>query len=189
MDLVQDDHPWNDAEDLFNQAMHQRGPVFGRGPGRPWGGIVERTPCLWITWVTDACKVAEVSPDSLRVSFYGTQLEMASVELTFGTRWYWLCPHCGRRCEAVYATSTVGCRVCLRLGYLSQSHRSSSAWLWLNRLYTRSWPFSKRYFPDDEAGRVVRELGKKVREDILELVTNVRIEAVGDEELVDEPQP
>ena len=138
MNFWVENHPWADPAGLVHQATGQRGPVFGRGPGRKWGGIVERTPCLWITGIKDACKAAGISPDAIRVAFYGTELEMTYVELTFGRRWYWLCPRCGRRCEAVYVTDVVGCRVCLRLGYLSQSRRKTSAWLWLERLFTRS---------------------------------------------------
>lgn len=160
---------------LVDRAMVQRGPVFGRGPGRPWRGIVEKTPCLWVTWVTDACKRVGVSPDALRVTFYGVELEMTSVELTFGLRWYWLCPRCGRRCEAVYCAGAVGCRVCLHLGYLSQCHRRTSAWLWLERLFTRHWPISRRYFPTDEAGTIVKELGKYLRNEIRDMVAQVEV--------------
>lgn len=40
-----------------------------------------------------------------------------------GHRHYWLCPHCGRRCEVVlmgWNGRGWGCRVCLRLRYQSQ---------------------------------------------------------------------
>lgn len=40
-----------------------------------------------------------------------------------GHRHYWLCPHCGRRCEVVLmglGGRRWGCRVCLRLQYRSQ---------------------------------------------------------------------
>jgi hypothetical protein len=174
------DDPWSYVGELLDRAMRQRGPVSGRGPGQPWGGIVEKTTCLWIGWVVDACRAAEVAPDSMKVTFYGAELRMTSVELTFGPRWYWLCPRCGRRCEAVYVTREVGCRVCLRLGYLSQSHRKSSAWLGLNRLNTRNWVFPQRYFPDDEAGKVVRELGKELRKDIRQMVAQVKVAPAGE---------
>jgi hypothetical protein len=105
---------------------------------------------------------------------------MTSVELTFGRRWYWLCPRCSRRCEAIYASGVVGCRVCLHLGYLSQSRRKSSAWLWLDRLFSRHWPFSRRYFPSDEAGAIVKSLGKGFRKQIRELVAQVKVDLAED---------
>jgi hypothetical protein len=106
-----------DPDAVLDRARKQRGPVFGRGPGRPWNGIVEHTPCLWITWVADVTKRVGISPDQMEVEFYGVPIEMTPVQLTFGIRWYFLCPRCGRRCEAVYYAGAVGCRVCLRLGW------------------------------------------------------------------------
>lgn len=166
-----------DPESLLNRAHRQRGPLFGRGPGRPWNGIVERTPVLWVTWIVDAARRAEISPNELKVSFYGVAVKWNSAELTFGTRWYFLCPRCGRRCEAVYFAGAVGCRVCLHLGYLSQSRRPTSAWLWLDRLFTRTWPFSRRYSPTDEAGAIVKELGKEFRKQVRDLVDQIDIVA------------
>lgn len=129
-----------DADALFNRISRHRGPApgMGQGPGRPWAGIVEQTPAVWVGWVTSACKHAEVDPLALTVTFHGQALEMDAVKLTYGTRYYWRCPRCRRRVEAIYATgAAVGCRTCLHLGYLSQASRPSSAWGLLDRLFSR----------------------------------------------------
>ena len=128
-------------DDAFRRAfLQRRGPMpgFGRSAGRPWRGIVEKTPALWVTWITGACKRAGVDPLSVRLTFSGQPLEMATVELTFGTRYYWLCPRCGNRCEAVYATrACVACRECSHLGYQSQVTRSASPFRTLNQIFSR----------------------------------------------------
>ena len=166
------------SKELAVWAMGQRGPVFGRGPGQPWNGIVERTPCLWITWITDATKRAGVSPDTLQVSFYDVPVKMSSVQLTFGKRWYWLCPRCERRCEAVYYAGVVGCRMCLRLGYLSQSRRSTSVWGFLYDLFADRSLSRGRYDPSNEAGAIVRELENELRQELRNLVAAIDIKPV-----------
>ena len=147
------------AHELVARLVSQRrGPVFGRGPGRPWRGIVERTLCLWVTWITEACRRVGVSPGDLGVSFAGERLETTTVELTFGERWYWVCPRCGRRCEVVYYAGEVGCRVCLRLGYVSQCHQRTSPWLLLWRILTFDHGPRRHWAPSKEAvASMVRE--------------------------------
>ena len=172
-----------DPESLINRALSQRGPRHGQGPGRPWNGIVERTPCLWISWIRDATKHANISPDQIRAEFYDVPIQMTSVELTFGRRWYWLCPRCARRCEAVYYAGEVGCRVCLHLGYLSQSRRPTSAWLWLDRIGSRHWPLSPRYCPADGTEAIVKKLGEALREELRELVAQIEIRPVDNDKV------
>jgi hypothetical protein len=107
---------------------------------------------------------------------------MDTVTLTFGLRWYFLCPICSRRCEAIYIAGDVGCRQCLHLGYRSQCHRPTSAWIHLERLFDRDWPFTKRFHPSDEAGVIVKELGQFFRKEIQELVDQIKVKATDDEE-------
>ena len=47
-----------DVDTLETRADSARGPFPGEGRSawRPWRGIVEKTPCLWVTWLTEACK-------------------------------------------------------------------------------------------------------------------------------------
>ena len=131
------------------------GPMSGRGNngrGKPFLGIVEDTPQCWVTWLTDAARTAGLDPAHIRAQFYNTPLEIEPVEVGFGTRYYFRCPHCNRRCEAVfYVPRTVGCRKCLHLGYRSQVHRSTSKWYWLDMIFDRKLMFgSHRYEPDDK---------------------------------------
>lgn len=173
-----------DLSTLARRACTQPGPYpgEGRGPGRPWAGIVERTPCLWVHWITGACKTAGVSPDDIEVSFGGIRLQMDSVRVRFGLRRYWLCPLCGRRCEAVYLTSQVGCRKCLRLGYLSESHRRSSAWPHMDRILGRHTLYSRKRMPEDAASEMVEQLGKRFERRFEEMLAQVKIEAVTNSE-------
>ena len=168
-----------DVDELFQRAfLQRRGPMpgYGRGPGKPWAGIVERTPCLWVVWVVAAAKDTQVNPTDLRITFYGQALTMASVALTYGTRYYWLCPICGRRCEAVYAAGRVGCRKCLRLGYQSQCYSLNSPFRVLDRLLDRrAYGLPRRY---DPAGRLderelVAALRGRIEARIDEVVRNI----------------
>ena len=149
-----------DADTLFSRLAHHRGPMpgMGRSRGRPWAGIVEQTPALWVGWVTSACKHADLAPLAVAVTWHGQDLEMDAVKLTYGTRYYWRCPRCRRRVEAIYATrAAVGCRTCLHLGYLSQASRPSSAWGYLDRLFTRrrSAGLPRRYECDPTTERAL----------------------------------
>ncbi len=50
-----------------------------------------------------------------------------STEVTFGTRWWFLCPHCWRRCGVLHLPRHPGytelrCRECYKLRYRSQEH-------------------------------------------------------------------
>lgn len=119
------------------RVMSQPGPTVGRGPGRPFYGQVERTPALWISWIKDICKTTSHDIEQLGLTMYDHPIEFESVELTFGTRHYFVCPRCRRRCEALYFVGTALCRKCARLGYHSQFHRPNSALGDLCRLYTR----------------------------------------------------
>jgi hypothetical protein len=89
--------------------------------------------------------------EDVRLEIGGKPLKIVSVKLTFGTRHYWLCPRCGRRCEAVYFLGKyAGCRVCLHLGYRSQCHAPGTPWRWLDNALLGRWGgwsggFLKRY--------------------------------------------
>lgn len=160
-----------DTEALVQRAFHgQRGPSpgWGRGPGKRWNGTVEDTPALWVTWLVDLCRRADVDPTSLRMSWADVPLYLSWVDLTFGRRYYWLCPRCGRRCEAVYLLrgQYVGCRQCLRLAYRSQTHRGGSALAVLDMIFSRKWPglLSRRYDTETETAQaLVGDLGALFR--------------------------
>ena len=122
-----------DVSNLEARLKHRRGPMpgigAGRGPGRPWAGIVEETRAVWVTWLTDyARQTGKPIPQGLTFS-QGSYVPIVGVRLTFGTRYFFKCPECGRRCEAVYILGRrVACRKCLHLGYRSQASRAGSAW-------------------------------------------------------------
>ena len=170
----------NDIDDVFQRAFMRRHgprPGNGRGPGRPWRGIVEQTPALWVTWITGACKRAGVDPASIRITFCRCDLEMTPVELTFGTRYYWLCPRCGNRCEAVYATRAgVACRECSHLGYESQTTRSSSPFRTLNLIFSRrAYGLPRRYDPSVETERMlVAGLRKVITARVAQVVGDIQ---------------
>lgn len=120
---------------------HQRGPGpdEGRSSGTPWRGIVEETPAVWVSWVVGAARRSGYkTPDHLEVN--GQRAHLVSVPLTYGLRWYFECPHCGRRCEALYLKGgDFACRRCLRLGYRSQKYRATSCYAVLDRLFARDY--------------------------------------------------
>lgn len=169
----------DDVNDLFQRAfLRRRGPMpgYGRSSGRPWAGIVEETPAIWVTWVTGACKRAGVDPFTMRLVFNGQPLYMTSVELTFGTRYYWLCPRCGNRCEAIYSAGRVGCRECLHLGYESQVTRSASPFRTLNQIFSRrGYGLPRRYNPSEPVERfLVATLRQMIRERIQLVVEQIQ---------------
>ena len=115
------------------------GPGEGRSSGRPWRGIVEETPAIWVTWIVGASRRAGLSVPSA-VTVAGIRAEVVSVALTYGPRYYFRCPYCGRRCEALYLVGRdMGCRRCLRLGYRSQKYRATSCYAVLDLLFAREY--------------------------------------------------
>ena len=151
----------------------------GRGPGRPWGGLVEQSPALWVTWIVRACKEVGADPLKMRVTFYGVPLEWATVSLTFGLRHYWLCPICHHRCEAVFWAGKVGCRKCLRLGYESQAHRPGSVYFYLGNMLRGRHDFRSGRYDDDKADEtassVIRSLRRDLRDELRNLVAQVKL--------------
>ena len=114
-------------------------------------------------------------PEAIEVGDATVYVEWS--QLTFGRRYWFLCPRCGRRCEAVYTLGRdVGCRRCLRLGYKSQTHRPSSWWPWFDAVWDRDGLFRRYRRPkklDDEA--VVRELRRQMGERIEALLSQVSV--------------
>jgi hypothetical protein len=165
-----------DPDYIVQKSLSQRGPFSGngRGPGRRWGGLVEETPVLWIAWVTSAAKKAGVNPQNLFIAFYQTPLTIVTTRLTFGLRYYWLCPTCYRRCEAIFYNGRVGCQRCLNLGYLSEAHRQSSAWAILDRIFSRDFPYS-RYGPPDEAATIVAGLRAEFEAQLKRIIEGVKV--------------
>jgi hypothetical protein len=80
-----------------------------------------------------------------------------------GVRYWYVCPHCGRRSAKLYATNrerTVACRVCLRLVYSCQYRkgwrqalfRRIRKWEEASPAYRRRW--CKRFRRACESGRI-----------------------------------
>lgn len=136
----------------MSQLGHQRGPMpgHGRGPGRPWRGIVEETPALWVTWVVAAGR-ASGRGVPLRIKIGDVWIPMPGVRVGFGVRYYFRCPRCRRKCEAIYLLAGVpACRKCHRLGYRCQARRWSSVYAILSPLFDRDLTAPARYIVDDE---------------------------------------
>jgi len=90
---------------MLAKIGHQRGPTQGwgnNGRGKPFAGIVEDTTSFWVGWLVDAARAAGIEPQSVRVAFCNVPLTITPVKVGFGTRYYWRCPECDRRCEAVF---------------------------------------------------------------------------------------
>jgi len=124
-------------------------PGDGANPHRPFAGLVEETPCVWVTWLAQVARLAEVPLTDLGLSWGGVRLSIELVPLTYGPRAYFRCPRCGRRCEALYRVGgRPACRRCQRLGYRSQMHRPGSLWASLERIFDRDMPIPRRYVPN-----------------------------------------
>jgi len=159
---------------------HQRGPGpgMGRSAGRPWNGIVEDTPALWVGWIVEGYKrLGRPLPERLWVGI--TPVALAWVQLTFGRRYYFLCPHCGRRCETLYFLGgRFACRKCLRLGYRSQTRRPGSAYAWLDWVFGREKDIFRRWHPaerDVTDETVLHELRHMIGERIEAMLAQVSI--------------
>ena len=83
----------------------------------------------------------------------GVRVPFVAVQLTYGRRYYFVAPCCGRRVEALYFLGReVGCRKCLHLGYKSQMSRPASVWRFLDKTFDRHslWKrIFRRYEEDD----------------------------------------
>jgi hypothetical protein len=152
---------------LLYKFEHHRGPMSGqgRGNGRPFKGIIGEVPCVWIGWVVGTARRMGISPDALRLEWSGEPLTMASVQLTYGVRWFWVCPMCGRRCEALFSIGgRQGCRKCHHLGYRSQCNRPGSPWPVLDLAFSRSGPvIGNRYWPGDNADALAKALAAHLK--------------------------
>lgn len=161
------------ADDIMARITSRRGPYpgWGCGPGRPWRGLVEETPAFWVTWLVALARKLGLNPDALNLTWYGVPFHLATTELTFGTRYYFLCPRCERRCEALYYAGAVGCRVCHHLGYRSQAHRAGSIHQIFDLLHDRDFISShwRRWDPPDPIKQfVVGELAELARTELRE---------------------
>ena len=171
-----------DVSNLEGRLKHHRGPLpgigAGRGPGRPWAGIVEETRAVWVTWLTDyARQTGKPIPRGLSFS-QGSYVPIVGVQLTFGVRYFFQCPECGRRCEAVYILGRrVACRKCLRLGYRSQASRAGSAWGFIERLMDRhAFDPPARWCPSEDLHVLAFDLGEHIKrrlEDVLSTIGGV----------------
>lgn len=104
-----------------------RGPLpgYGRGPGKAWAGIVEKTEDLPVRWVVELCQAFKVDPCGLVVTWYDQPLTIERIGSGRG-RHLWACP-CGQKVDRVFhLVGRVACRHCHRLGYQSQARRQDS---------------------------------------------------------------
>lgn len=124
-------------------GIPQRGPWPGAGRnGRErWWGLCEETPQLWSCWLAAWWRKRTRQPLPATPPFRllgpdGEELPLTSTRCTFGYRWYFGCPRCGRRTEVLYrGRRGLACRRCNRLGYRSQTRRIRepgwlAAWDW-----------------------------------------------------------
>lgn len=147
-----------------------RGPIsgMGRSHGRPFTALVEDVPQLWVTWVTGLARLAG-KPVPTAVVIGGVHVAITSVRLTFGPRFYFLCPRCHRRCEVLYILGKVPvCRRCGHLGYQSQARRAGSINAMLDILTGRSRLMPGRY---DVDVRLLGNLLDGARDDIAARLT------------------
>jgi hypothetical protein len=137
--------------------------------------LVEDTPCLWVTWVADAAKrQGRPVPEALSVD--GRRVALEAVRLTYGDRYYFRCPICGRRVETLYFALRPGCRQCLRLGYRSQSHRATSVYWTLDRLFARRFlPSRWTTAEGDPVGFLVEGLREDLQRRIDDLFDAVKV--------------
>ncbi|MDQ7041117.1 MAG: hypothetical protein Q9M35_09265 [Rhodothermus sp.] len=115
-----------------------RGPWAdgGRSAYPPWNGVVEDTPQLHIRTVCDAARRIGACPTDVRIEIGDLVATIEGVRVGFGVRYYFRCPVCHRRCEALYYLPTrLACRKCQRLGYRSQKYRSTSVFAALDALF------------------------------------------------------
>lgn len=157
----------------------RRGPMHGegRGAGHPWWGIVEETPCIWVGWITEAARRLGVPvPKAIEVG--EVRVPLVWVQMTFGKRYYFKAPCCGRRVEAVYVHGrAVGCRKCLHLGYRSQAYRLGSLWGYLDLIFDRHSLWGRWELPDNAVGHdLVQPLRELLAAGIEDLLARVKIE-------------
>lgn len=147
----------------------------------PWGGVIERCEAVWVGWITAPARQAGLDPESLNITFHGVPLHLVRIDLKFGPRFYWQCPICQRRCEALYYSSgRVGCRRCLRLAYVSQSTRPFSEMGQLDRLMTRRFSRGRRWNRSrnqDALAGVVQEIRLELRRKIQSMIESLVITA------------
>ena len=76
--------------------------------------------------------------------WFGASVHLTETSVTYGTRRWFVCPECDRRCALLYivSTQTLVCRVCLGAPYLSASLGKSA------RLQERRWDARRALFMD-----------------------------------------
>lgn len=149
-------------------GLGSRGPFPGQGANAhaPWWGICEETPQLWASWLADYWRRKTGNPLPERPPFRlqdgaGVELAIESARLTYGFRWYFRCPWCGRRTEVLYqGRRGLACRRCNRLGYRSQARRPTVPAGLLDLAWGRAFG---RYWGDE---RMLAELARDLTQDL-----------------------
>ncbi len=157
----------------------RRGPGPGKGPGaRSWWGLCEETPQLWASWLAEFWRRRFGTPLPARPPFRvvagETTCRLEAVRLTFGHRWYFGCPRCGRRTEVLYFGGLgPACRRCNRLGYLSQVTRAALPGL-------RFLGHGRFGGPAADLGGLGQELRRAIFAGLERLFADLRLEPAGD---------
>jgi len=164
-------------------GIGRRGPWPGQGANAhtPWWGLCEETPQVWASWLADWWRrttggpLPERPPFTLHHDRTG-EVELEGVRCTFGYRWYFTCPLCGRRTEVLYqGRRGLACRRCNRLGYRSQTRRATApvGLLWLD--WRRHFG---RYWGDDRMlAELAGELKEAVASQLEQLFSGLRVES------------
>lgn len=179
------DYDTSDVVYALSQLGHQHGPRpgGGRGPGRAWRGIIEEVPALWCSWVVAAGRASGLSVP-LRIKVNDVPIPLPGVRVGFGVRYYFRCPSCHRKCDAVYILAgRPACRKCHHLGYRSQSRRWSSVYRILAPLFDRDLTAPARYFVDDQLLRdELVEAQDTIKTRLLAILDGVSVE-YGDDQV------
>ena len=147
----------------------RRGPLpgLGRGPGRPWEGIAERTPQVWATWLAEWWRMKTGRPLPERPPVYltfGEQVvRLVGVPRPFGHEWQFVCPGCGGKRRVLYL---------VRRARRGGKDRALDLGL---PLWGR---YALRAFPE----ALAEDLGKDFRKALEALFSGLKLKEVGDEE-------
>lgn len=162
----------------------RRGPLpgQGRGPGKPWQGLVEETPQVWAAWIAEYWRfktrrpLPEVPP--IRLTYAGQEVRLVGVERPFGHEWQFLCPGCGGKRRVLYLTRRgLLCRRCAHLGYLSQARRGGK-----ERALELALPLWGRRMLGGLPEALAQDLAQDVRKELEDLFSKLSVEEVADEE-------
>jgi len=123
------------------RKLHRRG-VLTPGASSSWRWSYDGEPCgdIGVTGGVDHVRLAYVrTREGNEPERFGYDVPLVRTACHFGGRRPWFqCPWCARRCALIYGISRDGffaCRICLRLGYASESEdRAGRLWRKMRKL-------------------------------------------------------